>query len=144
MLYEFRGKSLADGEWVYGDLEVNRFTGRASILTYHEDGTSMGSVTVDRETVGLYIGLQDRNGNKIFMGDIVKDVKTGWLGVVDWHAGSCCFYILEPCYSDCGVYPTDVAPIGDLSFFPRLEVVGNKWDNTVVLSPPRGHRQQMR
>ena len=135
----FRGKGVLDSKWKYGDLikseekfyihpqrnlvEVNKFIGN-KIVMYE----------VLPEIVGQYTGLLDKNGNKIFEGDIIKDIKdNGELLVVegDTLLGFDFRYI----DGEDNAYTTayDIGLSDDYTYLMSAVVVGNIHDNPELL-----------
>ena len=143
----FRGKSVNDGEWYFGSLVIDTLDPVDSVpfKHYHIDQMTIGcfpdeyqagfSETVDPETVGQFTGLTDKNGKKIFEGDIVHVL--GNQQVEDWKNVN---YIGSIAFLDAGFCVID-GTIEDHAFrryqLPRLdfdlEVIGNIHDNPELL-----------
>lgn len=124
----FRGKRVDNGEWVYGwyaPLVCNYKT----IIPYirNKNGTDKEVIP---ETVGQYTGLTDKNGKKIFEGDIVEftDKYTGKKGRAE-----IVFEYFKWKYSGCyyGGNPIVWLCIDDTSV--EFEVIGNIHDNGEIL-----------
>lgn len=67
----FRGREIDNNKWVYGDLQSQAIP-LTSILTYKQDFGYGDLIPVSPTSVGQFTGLTDKNGTKIFDGDIIK------------------------------------------------------------------------
>jgi uncharacterized phage protein (TIGR01671 family) len=123
----FRGKRVDDGKWWEGYLTV------VFQHTYIEkaDENEAFRFVVDPETVGQFTGLTDKNGKKIFEGDILKFHKfkgePDWTGFVKYDISM--FVIEGEQPVDNGGFEVQLCSIDR----KRCEIVGNIHDNPELL-----------
>lgn len=134
----FRGKTIL-GDWVYGLLGCNYFRPNEKYYHIHNCETDDIQYEVIPETIGQFTGLTDKNGKKIFEGDIISsitlDTNTERLAVIgfgkfidenngDEYLG---FYIeFDGCKTT--ITQLEMEEVRD-----RFEVIGNIYDNKELL-----------
>ncbi|MDE7436777.1 MAG: YopX family protein [Lachnospiraceae bacterium] len=123
----FRAKSA--GEWVHGYYTFYPHGFQTAGVPTHvmrDTNSHPGALhLVNPETIGQYTGLTDKNGRKIFEGDIVQYSKIGALGKVVWYEGDYIGFAVDDIYDSFQQY--------DRELFDEVEVIGNIFDNPGLL-----------
>lgn len=124
----FRGKCTVDGKWYEGNyIETKVGENTVPIITPFGKLTCMLCdgcfYQVDLDTVGQYTGLKDKNGKRIFDGDIVRikeDEDIYKPGIVEWQASEARYLVRIDWY----LFAMDEWD---------YEVIGNIYDNPELL-----------
>ena len=137
----FRGKAINGGQWLYG--HFTEYAGTSQIWTATDDGT--WNSIVDPATVGQYTGLTDKNGVKIFEGDIVKlknsTPKGEWIAVVEFGNPNASYsWSWQLKYLSGDNFNRDVLLWVDMEECgATCEVIGNIHDNPELLKEVAEH-----
>ena len=133
----FRGKSVgcvSTGKWVFGYYKREHNFGD-EYRDYIQE-TSVWNYAVDPDTVGQFTGLLDKNGNKIFEGDILKTEYSKVIcefGTGDFSNG--CHSYQGWCFTDLEQDDSLRSNYNDSRYVQEYEIIGNKWDNPELLNP---------
>ena len=114
--------SPIDSNWVYGGIFPNNKGGDFAII--YQQYPKIEKYTVYADTVGQYIGLTDKNGKKIFGGDIVRDEQSGYEYIIKWFQEYACYALADRR----GNMVFDAYEIE--MFYNDLIVIGNIHDNS--------------
>ena len=124
----FRGRN-ENSTWKYGSLLVNKDTFDNDVFIYHIcDADGYSTEIIDTKTVGQYTGLQDKNGTKIFEGDILlwhSEWGEDFITVVEWDNKRAYFGARESGF--------DIPPFEIDDDFSKVEIIGNVHDNPELL-----------
>ncbi|EMW6270073.1 TPA: YopX family protein [Enterococcus faecalis] len=124
MIPKFRAKDER-GNWHVGLLTF--MFGQYAIVNEADENTVS---LIDKETIGQFIGLKDKNGVDIFEGDIVqyRDGEYSYLGIVK---RDCYQFFID------GIEPDDNYDFIDVSNTfdgtSSLEIIGNIYENSELL-----------
>ena len=116
----FRGKRVEDGKWIYGYLSFFYIDNPKKGCMYSPK--EVRRFDVMSETVGQYTGLTDKNGTKIFEGDILHVAQGDF--VVRWSESICSFVAGEK---------EKIRPCMNSGTMKHCEVIGNIYDNPKLL-----------
>lgn len=122
----FRGKRVHTGKWIQGHYIKMLGMSHIEIPGSERENASFTAYTVNSKTVGQYTGFKDKNGTKIFEGDICGFCNTdGELTNYEvlWFGRK---WVVREANSNA---VDDL----DLSFCERSVVIGNIYDNPELM-----------
>lgn len=114
-IIKFRGKSVLNDEWIYGDL-VHRIDSPKTISPVQIKG-----IGVKEETVSQFTGLLDKDGKEIYEGDILLMGEDEGVRIYN-KVG-----VKDGCFGYIGEYSGELFPFCNYNVME--EIVGNIYYN---------------
>lgn len=129
-IHAIPGNDHLNGTWVHGYL---------SDKNYIHDEHLEGEFLVDEDTICQYTGLTDKNGKKIFEGDVVKD-SAGVCGEVKFGLYTAGFSIPNTNQGFYIEFPEESLYRKELGYWGnKVVVIGNIYDNPELLEEENVH-----
>lgn len=129
----FRGKQTDKDKWIYGVPVKGKSVDESEILIIESvfecgEYACIGCefTPVIPSTVGQYTGLTDKNGKRIFEGDIVNDEQSGYNYYIKWFPEYACFALanknghIEFGCDELEIFLNDLVVIGNIHDNPEL------------------------
>lgn len=119
---KFRGFSIYSNKWYYGSL-VN--PGEGYYILEHVENNTYKYDKVDKDSIGQYTGLKDKDGKEIYEGDILEFSKGGIM-YVEWDDDFKIFVLTDPRIN------LKNGSIGNW-YVEKTKIIGNIFENKELL-----------
>ena len=119
--FKYKAKRIDNGEWVKGNLLVQRYRGKEKYYIGYVQNGSIEGFEVDPKTVCISTLLNDTKGTSIWYGDILREIRTGETYVVSYECSHRGGFSLTKDGSYEGVF-------GELTEPMYCEIIGNIYD----------------
>lgn len=132
---KFRGKCCHSDAWAFGNLvdygedenpEIQGFD------VYHEGRDVWQERSVERDTIGQFTGLHDKNGKEIYEGDIISSKMLPQIKHLIFYNEKQGKF-MAGLYGKTNIYDFGVCGVDNPAWMAEKEVIGNIHDNPKLL-----------
>lgn len=128
----FRGKTVRNADWVYG-FPITKVYGAYSILVdaaafEDDESVNFSYYFIDKDSLGQYTGINDKNGKKIFEGDIICLCNGATYPMLVFYDGLGFKFRYSNGRLKDGCWDCDI-----MNDVQKCEVIGNIFDNPELL-----------